>query len=311
MTRSGSYDWSLTRVQLVNSALRTVLSQSSAIPFDSAELADATEALNMMLKAWSNKGFGLWARKEITLHLEYGEEQYSLGPTGDHATATAVKTEIETAADSGDSSIEVDSIAGISDGDYIGIELDDGTLQWTTVDGDPSGTTVTLDDSLTDDAAVDNHVYAYTTKCQRPLKILEIRRVDSAANEVPMELISRTDYMALASKTSTSYPNQAYYDPQLDDGVLYIWPACSDVQDRIKFTAKYLFQDMDSSSDDFDFPPQWLEAIKYNLCLRLAPEHGKPLEMFADAARVTLEDAMAADIEDIGIRFQPDNRWGR
>ena len=60
----------------------------------------------------------------------------------------------------------------MSDADNIGIELDDGTIQWTTINGAPAGSTVTLTDALTDDVASGNAVYVYTAKTNRPMKLL-------------------------------------------------------------------------------------------------------------------------------------------
>jgi len=59
----------------------------------------------------------------------------------------------------GDLTITVASATSISDEDSIGIGLDDGTVQWTTVNGDPVGALVTLTGSLIDEAAIGNTVY--------------------------------------------------------------------------------------------------------------------------------------------------------
>jgi len=48
----------------------------------------------------------------------------------------------------GSTSINVDDIAGFSDGDYIGITLDNGTQHKTTINGTPSGTTIVLADGV-------------------------------------------------------------------------------------------------------------------------------------------------------------------
>ena len=68
-------------------------------------------------------------------------------------------TAIKVAASKDDLTIDVNSISGLADDDSIGITLDDGTLQWTTVNGTPAGDTVTLAEALPDDAAIGNVVY--------------------------------------------------------------------------------------------------------------------------------------------------------
>lgn len=69
------------------------------------------------------------------------------------------ETAIKTGASKGDTSIDVNSIAGLADGDSIGITLDDDTLQWTFVNGTPAGYAVPIFEVLNADAAAGNVVY--------------------------------------------------------------------------------------------------------------------------------------------------------
>ena len=74
-----------------------------------------------------------------------------------------ISTEIATAAVAGDTTIEVDSISGISNGDAISVQQDGGSLHITMVNGAPSGVTITLTAALTDTVSVDNAVIAYNS----------------------------------------------------------------------------------------------------------------------------------------------------
>jgi len=56
-------------------------------------------------------------------------------------------------------SIVLTSVSWISNGDSIGITLDDGTVHWTYSNGAPSGTTVTLGSEMPGPAAAGNVVY--------------------------------------------------------------------------------------------------------------------------------------------------------
>lgn len=76
-------------------------------------------------------------------------EAYVLG-----MATTADVTWITSAASSGASSIVVANAAFLADTDTVRVMQDDGTYLATTLDGNPSGNTVSLDDTLTDDAAV-------------------------------------------------------------------------------------------------------------------------------------------------------------
>jgi len=277
MALSGSYNYTRTRNQIVNLAYKHAGIRGPGETISSEDLNDGVELLELLIKSWQAEGIGLWLLKEATLFLEYQENKYTIGPTAtsDHYTITPHNTEIATAASSGASTITVDDDDDITDGDYIGIELDDGTLQWTTVNGTPAANVVTLTDTLTDDVAVDNVVFNYTTKGQRPLEITEARVRSHDNIDTPLNVGSRSDYMEQSTKFTDGTVSEIYYDPQLTDGILYTWPRCSDVQERIYMTVKYPIQDFDSAADaSADFPQEWLMALSLNLGVLLGMQHG-------------------------------------
>jgi hypothetical protein len=309
MTTSGSYDFSVKRDELIKASLRVLGVIATGESLTPDEINDASQALNIMLKAWQNNDIGLWLNKEAVLYLEYQEDAYSLGPTADHCTLSSVETEVATAAATGDATITVDSATGISNADKIGIQLDDGTLQWTTVNGAPVGNVITLTAVTTDTVAVDNVVYAYTTKAQRPLDIIEARLRNHSNIDTPLYLGSRREYMNLSDKTTDGVPTQLFYDRQLATGVLYTWPRCNDVQQRIRMTLKYPIQDMDALNNDFDFPQEWYRALKFNLAVEVAPEFGiEASQTVQNNAVISLYEAAGWDREQGSVFFGLDRR---
>jgi hypothetical protein len=306
MTTSGSYDFSLDRDGLITEAYELTGAVAIGVAPTTAELTSGGRTLNLMLKGWQTEGIALWLNQKVTLLLGYGTESYLLGPTGDNASATVVKTEVATAAESGDSSLVLDSITGMTDGDYVGIELDDGTVQWTTINGVPADATIVLAAVLTDDVAVGNHVYTYTTKIQRPLEIVEGRRISPDNILTPLLPISRQEYMALSDKSSSGIVTQFYYDPQLTNGALYVWPTCADVKDTLEFTIKKPIMDFDATDDDGEFPPEWTEPIVLNLAVRIGIKLGIPLSKeLKDLAATAKFMAMTYDTEKTSTFFQP------
>jgi len=275
MATSGSYDYNLNARQIISEALELIGELPAGENPSSEAEATCLRTLNLMIKAWQAEQIYLWKYVEAALFLEYEGYSYDIGPSGDNVTSSWVKTEIATAADSGDLTITVDADDDITDGDYIGIELDDGTLQWTTVNGTPASDVVTITAALTDDVAVDNHVYTYTTKLQRPLEITEARIRNASGNERPILIKSRDEYLRLPNKESTGSANQIYYDNKLTNGKMYIWPACSDVQEYIKFTAKIPIEDFDAATNDPDLPQEWTLALIWNLMVLVAPKFGR------------------------------------
>lgn len=218
-----------------------------------------------------------------------------------YSTKTYKTISSVTISGAGTGGIEVGQV-----GDHIGIELDSAAMQWTYI-GAALSTTTTLVDALSGAVAVDNHVYVYSNKVQRPVELIEARIRDANDNDVPLTPLSRIQYMALSDKTSEGRPNTIYYDAQLTNGILYVWLEPNDMKTRIVMTIKRLIADFDSSSDDADFPPEGLEALKYNLAIRLAPEYGKKVSpeviFLANSTKAALE---GMDREGTSVVFKID-----
>lgn len=282
MSTSGSTNWTLNRNEIITAALRKL---RVVDPNDTAGANDVTtgaQALNAMVKAWQIDGVGIWLNEEVVLHLEKNEQTYALGPSGDHCAlkTDATRTQLSAAAAADAASISVDSDDSIDSGDYVGIELDSGALQWTTVAATPSGDAVSLSASLNSAAAADNYVFSYTNKISRPAEIVEARIRDEDNNDEPLEIVSdTTEYMAITDKTSTGDAQKLHLIPTITNSKLYAWPVADNVAKRIVMTIKRKIEDFDSSSDNADMDPSVLEGLIWNLAKRLAPEYGISLQI--------------------------------
>lgn len=278
MVTSGSTNWSINRNQIYTAMLRKLRVIDAGETAPANDITTVNESVNMMLKAWQMDGISLWLTQEFCLHLELAEDAYSLGPTGDNfcAASDAVKTQLAAAAAASATSLTVDSITGISSGDYIGIVLDDDTLHWDVVNGAPSGSTVTLTTGLASAASADNYVFAYTTKLTRPLEILELRIRDTDDNDTAIKLLpGSNEYFSITDKTSSGDAYRAHYLPHITNGTLYLWPVADDVSKRIFGTMRRVIEDLDSSTDDADAPIEALRAIVWNGAVEIAPEYGR------------------------------------
>ena len=311
MALSGSIDFNQTRNEIINDALVICGAIEEGEDPSAAGTASAARQLNRMVKRWNAAGAHLWRTDEGVLHLDVGVTEYAIGTGGAHATTDgdAVKTELGAAAAASATSLTVDSITGMATGDNIGIVLDDGTIDWTTINGAPSGTTVVITTGLTSAASTDNHVYAYTTKIDRPLRVVDIRRRGADGNDVPITMISRQEYVDTPNKTNQAPPVQVYYDPQLTTGRMYVWNAPDTANDRLFWTAHLPLQDFDTSAHNPDVPQEWLDAMVWNLSRLLCPSYGVPAklrsEIRAEAATM-FDDALGFDVEPTPIFFQPD-----
>ncbi len=124
-----------------------------------------------------------------------------------------------------------------------------------------------------------------------------------------MHPISYEDYHNLPAKTSNSIPNQFHYNPKNTSGKLYLFPRPNDGADRIMISYERLIEDLDTVSDDFDLPSEWLEPMTYQLALRLGSSFGKgqkALQEIAPLASAMLDDLLAWDSEFTEISIMPD-----
>ncbi len=306
MATSGTTDYNRTRNELLVGALRLIGKSSRGKTPSSEDIDDAAEAMELMFKTWQARGIHLWKLKEATLFITLGEGSYEL--SGAHCTLDYSQTKVKVAVILGSITIDVDSASNILPGDNIGIQQDDGTMHWTTVDGLPVGDTVTLVDITTSSASIGNTVYVYTDKIVRPLKAIDARRISD--NDIQIDVVSRQEYFTLPTKAATGEVNQVYYDPQLSVGKLYIWPTGSKVDDRLQLTFMMPIEDLGDANLNPDFPQEWLWPIKINLASLLGMEYGIDLkrQTYIDArARIALLEVEDFDEESVSVYFEVEN----
>lgn len=281
MTTSGTVTFSRNRDQLIASALRKINAFESGETPDSAAVTEASDALNAMVKHWQGSGVHIWTMQEAVLFPQIGQTRYTLGSTSiDRVTAVDVETTLSSAALIGASTVVLTSVTGIATTYNIGIQLHDGTFQWTTVNGAPSGSTVTLATTLTDSAAAGNAVLVYQTELVRPLKIISARRFNLLSLiDVPLDEIDRVEYQEMPNKTSTGAVNSFFYDRRggvNSNGLIYLWPAPATSDEIIKMTVARPIQDFTVAGDSADLPQEWIRAIEWGLADELADEYDVP-----------------------------------
>lgn len=316
MATSGSVDFSVNRDQLLKDALYDIGAIAQEDTPSAAIIAHASRKLNMMLKAWQADGLRIWKNDEITIFTDKTKSSYSLGPTGDHAVLSSGynKTEMKVAAVATDTSLDVDTTTGMAASDNIGIVLDDGSIHWTTISSVTDSDTVVITAAIEtgDAAAIDNNVYWYTTKINRPLQLTNATLRNDDDNDTDIDIISREVYYGFSNKTTTSQISQIYYDAQTTNGRLYTYTRTDTVTDKIIARAQMPIEDMDSAANDFDCPQEWYLAIQTNLAVLLAPSYGaltgvefKALKLLANEEKDRTD---GFDTEKTSILLQPDYR---
>jgi len=137
----------------------------------------------------------------------------------------------------------------------------------------------------------------------RPLQLKYAIRT-SGGIDIPVEIISRQEYKELPNKTQKGPVVSVCYDPQLTNGVLYVWYTGDTNNTTLICTFADPLDIQDSSEDAPDFPDEWIEPITYNLAVRGAPLFGRsvPQEVAAIAGD-SLARMIEFDSEAVSISF--------
>lgn len=278
MTRSGSYNYSLDRDTIIKRAMQLVNIININQTARGSDQEYAVDIFQSMIKLWQAEGIQLWNRKQATLFTAYQDEQYSISNTGDHCANSYVYTTLSAAEALGQTILSVTSSTGMTAADNVGIELSDGTRQWTTIVSVDSATQITVTATLTAAASSGATVIAYTNKINdRPLRILDARTVDlsNSRTSIQMEAVGYDQYFNIPVKTTDGKPINYYYDKMLDAGVLYLFPRPDDVNSLVEFTYHEAIEDVDSSTNSMDFPTEWTLPLIYGLGAELCIAFGK------------------------------------
>ena len=310
MATSGSKDYSITRAQIIEGALRKIgeYDQGESVPGD--EVATAAVSLNLMVKEWVARGIDIWLRDEITLFLQPDTQSYALGTA--HSTASYVETTLSAAEASGQTVISVTDSTGMTAADYVGIKMDDDTIHWSTIASVDSSVQITINDATDDDAASGNNVYAYTTKAGRPTKLVYAFRRDINDFDTEVSLIGERDYRSQSDKGSSGPPVEAYYQATISTGTLYVWPVDGGANwDKLILISQYYPDDFDAAGDNPQFPIEWGNVLTWYLAAELASEYGVPEKeqgRLWNIAEKKLNDALDFDVENASVEFALDVR---
>lgn len=327
MTVSGTTSFTQTQYQVIQTAFGILNVYGIGRTFSNEDYSLAVNMLNLMIKAWGAKGLHLWCKEEAVLYLQQYQAQYGFGnsnsiglapayatvASGSHITLTTAAIPVSTTL------IPVLSSSGLVIGMNLGLVQSDGTLFWTTIATIPDSTSITITVGPSVDVVLNANVYAFTTLLNKPYRIISARirsgfdyGSSSTINETIMNPLSHADYYDLPTKTNNGLANQFYYDPQTDYGVIDLWSRPADCSYRVHFTYERIIDDITNVADTFDFPVEWLEAITWQLALRLAFPFAK-LKQYAEIkemASLMLVDLLDWDSEVTGVSFQPDRDGG-
>ena len=331
MSTSGTFSFTVTLSDIVREALLNVGAIGEAETPTAQEFTDCQRKLNMLVKQWMGKldfapGLKMWTRQRGALFLGNTKHQYQLGPSGDNWAASVTggsvgqthnRTTLTASANINATSLTVSSITNINNGDYIGIQVGS-DIYWTTVNGAPSGNTVTIAVGLSGAANSGAYVWNYTTKQQRPLNIETCLLRDIYANDTPMNTLTLQDYEALPTKVMTTYqsdPSAFYYESQIGtsttgSGQFYIdVGGAQDVTKHLYMVFLRPVMDMNNPGDNPEYPQQWYRALCWGLSREICGMFDAPWTEDMDLNyRESVAMAREGDSDTTSMYFQRDSQ---
>lgn len=293
MSTSGTTSYSCTELEIITAVLGKIGVAENGQTLDPGDVQVVRRNLNMIYKQWVAQadfapGLKMWTRRRAYLFLQKDQISYSVGPTGDEcASESFVRTTLSAGASGGASTITVTSASGISSAMRIGVLLSSGSMQWTTVNGAPSGSTVTLTATLTGAASAGAVVYAYTSKPLRPFEIITASLRDSTGDDAPMDPnLSIDEYELIPSKSGTGTPYRLYFEAKKTNATIYTDCAPDDLTKVVRLVFLSYVEDTTSQTQDVDFPAEWYRALvgqcAIDSCLDFSRPVSPELKLYRD-----------------------------
>ena len=252
----------------------------------------ALRRLNVIAKQYQGtsdgaQGLKVHTRQRITLMLAVGQQSYLIGPASTDARASTQigRTTLSAAEALGQTTLSITSNTDtttypgttltMANADIIGIELNDGTIQWTTISGTPTTTAVVVD-SLTVAAASGNYVYWFTSRAQRFPVIESAVLREAGYTTTPLDVYNevRQYEYGVSDKYANGTPTAILVEPLRIATRVTLNSQPTDVQQQIILTVLYPSEDYDATTDDIAFPQEALRFLSWELSFEIAPAFG-------------------------------------
>ncbi len=325
MALSSSYNYfdSYTAATAIATALRRLGVYDPSETIDSTEESVALQVLNLLLREWSVRGVDVHLRVDAYLFLDSKTRQvYSTA--SNYVALTHTTTQLNGAHTASDTTLTVDSITGISASDIILVKLSDGTMHATTVNGAPSGTTVTLTAGIA--SAADDNAYVYTFPSTARFinqinNIVYAGTVQSTSDTLNDEVggihyqvmvVGENEKDAMSTPLTTGRPTAIQHRRKPTYSEIAIWPVGGDpAVDRIHLIMSTPIMDMDATSNNFFIPPEAHNALIWCLAAELASEYGlseSEQRRLWNISEVKLQNFLDGYREDTSVIFAMDTQ---
>lgn len=146
----------------------------------------------------------------------------------------------------------------------------------------------------------------------RPLRILDAYLRDQTGNDVSLTITSRYDYDTLGQKAAQGIPNQLYYDPQLNNGIVTFYNVPLNTSRTAHLVIQRQTQDFNLLTENPDFPQEAYNMLVWGLADQLGLDYSVRMEVLAlvqaRAAQYLKEFADFQQAQEASVFFTPSER---
>lgn len=278
MATSGSYDWTVTRDNIIKAALQTLKVIDPDGTPTTAQVNSAAVVLNAMVKAWRPDAPFLWSLEETTQAL--------------------TPADIVVGTDGNDYKCIKDHTSGASTRPITG---SDWTSYWIATGTTGEGSTWVTSTAY-------NSIQQYSLAAE----VIGIDRPflrDSNGVDTPLTTLTREGYMSIGSKYTEGKPHSIWFSRELGQPKVIMFPVPpNDSVDVLHYDAVKKPQDFDAANDNPDFTEEWFEALYLGVAARLGRNYNLPVHELRDLreeARVAKAIAMSSDNENTSLQISP------
>ena len=151
----------------------------------------------------------------------------------------------------------------------------------------------------------------------RPQKVVDqgnFVRIVSTNSDTPITLLGRDEYETYGVKTSQGVVNSIFYDPQEINGVLFVYPAPADTTRVLHIFVQMPYTDINNLTDNFDFPQEWYNALRWGLAREMMAEVGVDQQTESRIERhyaESITDVFNYSVDEATVYFTYDSRQTR
>jgi len=275
-----------------------------------SEMIDvANDQLYLILSNLANRGVQLWCIEKLIMPLYEGQSAVTL-PLGTvdvlntnlrtltevSGTETTSSTTITTVVSGGATVTTVGILWSAAAVPFVIEQSADGST-WTAIETEQSTTAPTQISGewlwVDFDATTTNN-YFRVRATSGTLSATDVY-FGNTPTEIPIARLNRDDYTALPNKYFLGRPLQFWFDRQINQPVMHLWPApneAAETQQIIVWRHRYI-QDVGTMTQELDIPQRWFDAIVALLASKLAEETPEVDAQLMPILEVKAEKALA------------------